>query len=104
VRALVFLILGALLGSCSHPPPLLQQILRLGELRVVTTEGPATFYYGSDVPRGIEFELAQGFAARLGVDLSLVVADQPAACSPRSRAAAPTSPRARWRRARSRTS
>jgi len=74
--------LGALLGSCSHPPPLLQQILRLGELRVVTTEGPATFYYGSDAPRGIEFELAQGFAARLGVDLSLVVANKPGSLVP----------------------
>lgn len=82
MRALVIIVLGALLGSCSHPPSLLQQVLRLGELKVVTTEGPATFYYGSDAPRGLELELAKGFAARLGVDLNIVVADQSARLVP----------------------
>ncbi|MGB7216014.1 MAG: membrane-bound lytic murein transglycosylase MltF [Gammaproteobacteria bacterium] len=82
MRALLLVTLAALLGSCTRPPPLLEQILELGELRVITTEGPATFYYGSDAPRGIEFELAQGFAARLGVDLSLIVSDKPGSLLP----------------------
>jgi membrane-bound lytic murein transglycosylase F len=77
MRALVILLLGVLLGSCSSPPSVLEQIIRLGELRVVTTNGPSTFYIGADEPRGIEFELVRGFAARLGVDLRLVVAERP---------------------------
>ena len=76
VRALFFVLLGVLLGSCSSPPRVLDQILALGELRVLTHNGPATFYYGSDEPRGLEFELARGFAARLGVDLKIVVEDR----------------------------
>jgi membrane-bound lytic murein transglycosylase F len=32
-----------------------------------------TFYAGQDEPRGIEYELARGFAARLGVDLKISV-------------------------------
>ncbi|HEX6995604.1 MAG TPA: membrane-bound lytic murein transglycosylase MltF [Gammaproteobacteria bacterium] len=76
MRALFFVLLGTLLGSCSSPPRVLDQILALGELRVLTHHGPATFYYGSDEPRGLEFELARGFAARLGVDLKIVVEDR----------------------------
>ena len=75
MRALFFVLLGALLGSCSNPPGVLDQILALGELRVLTHGGPVTFYYGGE-PRGIEFELARGFAARLGVDLKIVVEDR----------------------------
>ncbi|HEU4617599.1 MAG TPA: membrane-bound lytic murein transglycosylase MltF [Gammaproteobacteria bacterium] len=73
VRALAALALIALLGSCSGPPSVLDQILELGELRVVTRDSPMTFYLGSDAPRGIEYELARGFAARLGVDLKISV-------------------------------
>ena len=47
-----------------------------GELRVVTRNTPAAFYYGADEPRGIEYELAHGFAQRLGVDLRIYMADQ----------------------------
>lgn len=84
MRALVFIILGALLGSCSHPPSLLEQIQRIGELRVVMEDGPATFFYGADMPRGIEFELAKGFAERLGVDLHIVVANRPGSLLPKA--------------------
>ncbi|HEX7081418.1 MAG TPA: membrane-bound lytic murein transglycosylase MltF [Gammaproteobacteria bacterium] len=72
MRGLVVVLLGVLLGSCSTPPTVLEQILRLGELRVVTTNSPATFYYGSEEARGIEYELALGFAEKLGVDLEIV--------------------------------
>lgn len=47
-----------------------------GELRVVTQNSPATFYYGADEPRGIEYELARGFAERLGVELRIETADR----------------------------
>jgi membrane-bound lytic murein transglycosylase F len=50
--------------------------MSLGELRVVTRNTPAAFYYGPDEPRGIEYELARGFADRLGVDLRIYIADQ----------------------------
>jgi membrane-bound lytic murein transglycosylase F len=54
----------------------LDQILELGELRVVTRDSPVTFYVGADEPRGIEYELARGFAARLGVNLKISVEDR----------------------------
>src|SRR5690606_13443002 len=38
---------------------------------------------GADAPRGIEFELARGFAARLGVDLKIVVEDRVAQLAPK---------------------
>jgi membrane-bound lytic murein transglycosylase F len=65
-----------LLGSCSSPISVLEQIVQQGELRVVTQNSPATFYYGRDEPRGIEYELMRGFAERLGVDLNVSVADR----------------------------
>lgn len=76
MRVVVLILIGALLGSCSSPPPLIDQILKLGELRVVTRNSPTTFYYGTDEPRGIEYELVKGFAARLGVDLRVVIEDK----------------------------
>jgi membrane-bound lytic murein transglycosylase F len=64
------------LGTCSTPPSLLEQIVRTGELKVVTRNSPTTYYDGIDAPRGIDYELAKGFADRLGVTLDLEVADQ----------------------------
>jgi membrane-bound lytic murein transglycosylase F len=49
--------------------------MQRGELRVVTRNTPATFYIGADEPRGIEYELAQGFADRLGVQLRIYPAE-----------------------------
>ena len=34
---------------------------------MVTRNTPAAFYYGADEPRGIEYELARGYAEKLGV-------------------------------------
>jgi peptidoglycan lytic transglycosylase F len=76
LRILTATVLSALLGSCSSPPSLLQQILMEGQLRVVTQNSPATFYHGADESRGIEYELALGFAQRLGVSLHLYTADE----------------------------
>lgn len=68
---------------------MLDQILALGELRVLTHNGPATFYYGKDEPRGIEYELVRGFAERLGVDLKIVVEDRLNSLLPGVRAGGP---------------
>ena len=76
MRALVAIVLSSLLGTCSFAPSVLEQIMSRGELRVVTRNSPAAFYYGADEPRGIEYELARGFAQRLGVDLRIYMADQ----------------------------
>jgi peptidoglycan lytic transglycosylase F len=76
LRILSAIALSLLLGSCSPPPSLLQRILAQGELRVVTQNSPTTFYYGIDEARGVEFELAQRYAARLGVRLRIYTADQ----------------------------
>jgi peptidoglycan lytic transglycosylase F len=76
LRGLAAIVLSLLLGTCSSPPSVLDQILRSGELRVVTRNTPAAFYYGADEPRGIEYELAKGFADRLGVGLRIYIADQ----------------------------
>ncbi len=76
MRALAAVVLSLTLGTCSSPPPLLDRILASGELRVVTRNTPAAFYNGADEPRGIEYELARGFAERLGVGLRIYIADQ----------------------------
>jgi len=47
-----------------------------GEFRAVTRNSPATFYYGPDEPRGIDYELAKGYADHLGVELRMYVAEE----------------------------
>jgi membrane-bound lytic murein transglycosylase F len=73
---LVAITLSVLLSTCSSPPSVLERILRSGELRVVTRNTPAAFYYGADEPRGIEYELARGYAERLGVGLRIYIDEQ----------------------------
>jgi membrane-bound lytic murein transglycosylase F len=73
---LAAIVLGAMLSTCSSPPSVLERILRSGELRVVTRNTPAAFYYGADEPRGIEYELARGYAEKLGVSLRIYINDQ----------------------------
>jgi len=76
LRMLAAIVLSALLSTCSSPPSVLERILRSGELRVVTRNTPAAFYYGADEPRGIEYELARGYAEKLGVSLRIYIDDQ----------------------------
>jgi membrane-bound lytic murein transglycosylase F len=76
LRILAAIVLGALLSTCSSPPSVLERILRSGELRVVTRNTPAAFYYGADEPRGVEYELARGYAEKLGVSLRIYIDDQ----------------------------
>ncbi len=76
LRGLAALLFSSLLVTCTSPPALLDQILATGELRVVTRNTPTTFYLGPEEPRGIEYELARGFAEHLGVSLEIYLADE----------------------------
>jgi len=77
--ALVLLGLGAstLLGTCSSPPTVMQQILAAGELRVATRNSPIAYWLGANGPDGPEYMLAKRFADQLGVKLTLTVLDTP---------------------------
>jgi membrane-bound lytic murein transglycosylase F len=61
--------LAALIGTCSSPPSILDQVLDTGELRVVTRDSPTSYTIGPDGPAGPEFDLVQAFADDLGVAL-----------------------------------
>lgn len=76
MRVFSAVVVGTLLGSCAPETSLIDQIRSLGELRVVTQNGPTTYYYGANERRGIEFDLAEAFADHLGVRLNVTVADQ----------------------------
>lgn len=61
--------LAALTGTCSSPPPLLEQVLETRQLRVVTRDSPTSFTSGPDGPSGPEYDLVRAFADELGVSL-----------------------------------
>lgn len=71
MRLWFYIATAALLGTCSTSPPLLDQILEIGELRVVTRNSPVAYTGGPDGPSGPEFDLVQAFADELGVTLIL---------------------------------
>jgi membrane-bound lytic murein transglycosylase F len=47
-----------------------------GELRVITYNGPTTYYEDSQGPGGFEYDLSRAFADHLGVELDLTVVKQ----------------------------
>lgn len=59
----------------SAPPTELEKVLEAGELHVVSSNGPTTYYEGSTGLTGFEYSLVKGFADSLG--LKLVVEDEP---------------------------
>ncbi len=69
MRLIVIFTLAGLIGTCSSPPPLLDQVLETGELRVVTRDSPTAYTISPDGPSGPEFDLVQAFADELGVAL-----------------------------------
>lgn len=69
MRLMFIAILAALVGTCSSPPPMLDQVKDLGELRVVTRDTPTAYFVGPDGPAGPEYDLVRGFAESLGVSL-----------------------------------
>ncbi len=78
-RAAAAVALALTLGTCSRPPTLIEQVRSLGVLKVATRNSPTAYYLGVDGPEGPEYELAEGFARRLGVRLELRVAPSAAA-------------------------
>lgn len=60
--------LCALLNGCSRSDHL-QQIREAGVLRVMTRNGPTTYYEDRHGPTGLEYELARRFARSIGVEL-----------------------------------
>ncbi len=69
MRILIIIALAGLLGTCSSPPPILEQVLEIGELRVVTRDSPTAFTMGPNGPSGPEYDLVKAFASDLGVAL-----------------------------------
>ncbi len=54
----------------------LEGIQSAGVLKVITFNGPTTFFEGNQGPGGFEYELASAFANKLGVKLEIESADQ----------------------------
>ena len=75
MRVLLIIILASLIGTCSTPPPLLDQILETGELRVVTRSSPTSYEISPDGPTGPEYDLVRAFAEDLGVTLLMESVD-----------------------------
>lgn len=71
----LLLIAFAVALATSRPPTTLEQILSDGTLRVLSRNGPTTYYEGPHGTTGFEYALAQGFADYLGVELELI--DEP---------------------------
>lgn len=69
LRHFLYIVLAALLGTCSSRPPLLEQVMDLGELRVVTRDSPTSYVVGPNGPSGPEYDLVRAFADDLGVQL-----------------------------------
>ncbi|HNP63081.1 MAG TPA: membrane-bound lytic murein transglycosylase MltF [Woeseiaceae bacterium] len=69
MRLISIVTFAALVGTCSSPPPILDQVLETGELRVVTRDSPTAYRIGPNGPSGPEFDLVQAFADDLGVAL-----------------------------------
>lgn len=83
LRLLLIITLASLVGTCSSRPPVLQQVLDTGELRVVSRNSPTSYTVSPDGPTGPEYDLARGFAASLGVKLVIETVDSLAEIVPR---------------------
>lgn len=61
-------------AACAPSKSQLDQILERGELRVVTRNGPTTYFVDREGQTGIEYEMAKALAGELGVRLRIIVA------------------------------
>jgi membrane-bound lytic murein transglycosylase F len=68
--ALLTALVALLTAGCS-PSDRLQQIRDAGVLRVVTRNGPTTYYEDRHGATGLEYELARRFAKEIGVELRI---------------------------------
>ncbi len=82
MRLFLIALIAALIGTCSSAPPLLDQVLELGELRVVTRNTPTTYFIGPDGPAGPEYDLVRGFADEIGVELVIETVENVAEIMP----------------------
>lgn len=74
----VLLISFITLSACSETEiTQLERIQAADTLKVVTRNGPTTYYLGPDGPAGFEYELATRFAEYLGVKLEIILPKQP---------------------------
>ena len=75
MRLLLIITLACLVGTCSSAPPILDQVLETGELRVVTRNSPTSYTVSPDGPSGPEYDLVQAFADELDVALVMQSVD-----------------------------
>lgn len=74
MKLLLVVLFGLLLTVCNKQPSVLEQIQQSGTLIVVTRPGPTTYIENGNGERsGLEYDLIQRFADRLGVRLQLIV-------------------------------
>jgi membrane-bound lytic murein transglycosylase F len=66
--------LAAIISTCSPTINGLTKVRTMGVLRVATINSPTTYYIGAGGQTGYEYDLAKGFADRLGVKLEIVLA------------------------------
>ncbi len=66
--------LAGILGACSKPSTL-DELKQEGVLHVIARPSTSVYYEGRDGPSGFEYELAKRFAAELGVELRVRVAE-----------------------------
>ena len=71
----IALLMASLIATCSPPTSTLDQVLELGELRVVTRNSPTAYFVGPEGPAGPEYDLVHGLANQLGVTLVIETVD-----------------------------
>ncbi|RMF13974.1 MAG: membrane-bound lytic murein transglycosylase MltF, partial [Gammaproteobacteria bacterium] len=75
IRITGLLVLFTVLQACTQPSQI-DLLKKEGRLHWVTLNSPTTYFESRDgVPEGLEYELAQRFAAALGVKLNVIVAE-----------------------------
>ncbi len=82
MRLWLIAFVAALIGTCSTPPATLEQVLELGELRVVTRNSPTAYFVGPEGPAGPEYDLVREFAEELGVALVIETVDNVSEITP----------------------
>lgn len=68
----VLSVAGYWLAKVHAPLNILDRVVRAGELRLVTRQGPGTYYEGPFGPMGLDYDLARSFADSLGVGLQVM--------------------------------
>jgi membrane-bound lytic murein transglycosylase F len=75
-RFILLFISLLLLNACSQPAPSqLEQIKQRGELNVLSRYSHTSYYKKGEHYAGLEYELTQLFAQRLGVKLNIIIPD-----------------------------